>query len=153
MVSLHRSLVLKDLHIAIILAPHFALNLGLELEQLFHVDFFAPLSSSLTLFLVLSEGSCKLLPVRVPGKHVDLLVLACHDYVVVLVVGHTPDRPWKLDCLLDSAIFPDLDGAVIASTDNLTRVQTIDCKDKATMASQVHQVSSIHGPQLHCLVV
>ena len=66
------------------------------------------------------------------------------------------DRPnclGKLNRLLTLAISPEFYRAVIATRDNLSRIEAIDTENEAIVALEIHHVGPVQRPQLYSLIV
>ena len=135
----------ENLDKSVRLAADLAFYLSLEVRKLFHVDFLTALSCSLALLFVLTEvRSVFLLAIHISRKRSDLLVFSSYDNIAILIVSHGPNCLWELNCLFALSVSPELDSAIVAPCDDFTSLKTINTKDEAIMAFEVHHMGAIH---------
>jgi len=89
----------------------------------------------------------------VTSEFSNLFVISAYDDVAILVVSDRPNSFRQLDGLFALAIGPELDCAVVAACHDLASVQAVNSKNESAMATIVHHVGAIHGPEFDDLVV
>ena len=153
-VSESNSVFTEHLDKAIRLASHFALNVIFEVWKISDIDLLATLRRSLALFFVLVEVSTGcVFAVRITSELANLLVFSAHDDIAPRVMRQSPHRLWKLDSLFALAIGPQLDTAIVASSDDLSSIEAVNGENKATVSPVVQHMGAIHRPKLDNLIV